>query len=139
MPTLHPYLGFDGTCAEAMRFYAKTLGAELQALLTHADTPGGNPMGPEYADRVMHAHLVHKDFEFMAGDSPVGQHAAMRGFMLTLTYESTAEARRIFDALAAGGQITMPAGETFWAEFFGMCVDRYGTPWAVNGGSKSMG
>lgn len=140
MPTtLHPYLGFPGTCAEAMRFYARTLGAELPALLTHADTPGGNTMGPEYANRVMHAHLVHKDFEFMAGDSPIGQDAAMHGFMLTLGYDSPDEAKRIFGLLAEGGQITMPPGETFWAQFFGMCVDRYGTPWGVNGGAKPMG
>jgi PhnB protein len=137
MPTtLHAYLGFDGNCADAMRFYARTLGAELRALLTHADTPGGNTMGPEYDKRVMHAHLVHKDFAFMAGDSPIGQHSPMAGFMLTLTYDSPEEARRIFDALADGGKITMPPGETFWARFFGMCIDRFGTPWGVNGGAK---
>ena len=35
-------------------------------------------------------------------------------------------------ALAAGGQVTMPFAKTFWAEGFGMLVDRYGTPWMVN-------
>jgi PhnB protein len=31
MPQLNAYLTFDGNCAEAMRFYAEVLGAELQA------------------------------------------------------------------------------------------------------------
>jgi PhnB protein len=28
----------------------------------------------------------------------------------------------------------MPYGKTFWAEGFGMCTDRFGTPWMVSGG-----
>jgi PhnB protein len=26
----------------------------------------------------------------------------------------------------------MPFAKTFWAERFGMCVDRFGVPWMVN-------
>jgi PhnB protein len=39
----------------------------------------------------------------------------------------------VFDALAEGGRVTMPLAKTFWAETFGMVVDRFGTPWIVNG------
>jgi PhnB protein len=28
----------------------------------------------------------------------------------------------------------MPMQKTFWAETFGMLVDRFGTPWMVGGG-----
>ena len=35
-------------------------------------------------------------------------------------------------ALAEGGVAFMPIAETFWAKRFGMCVDRFGTPWMVN-------
>ena len=55
----------------------------------------------------------------------------MKGFALSLGYPSADEARRIFDALAAGGQTTMPMQKTFWAEAFGMLIDRFGTPWRV--------
>jgi PhnB protein len=48
--------------------------------------------------------------------------------------EKPADAERLFNALAAGGQITMPLGETFWAHRFGVCTDRFGTPWMVNCG-----
>ena len=41
------------------------------------------------------------------------------------------EARRVYDALAEGGQVQMPLGETFFSPAFGMCIDRFGTPWMV--------
>jgi PhnB protein len=39
---------------------------------------------------------------------------------------------RIFTALAEGGSVTMPFERTFWAERFGMLVDRFGIPWMIN-------
>jgi len=42
-----------------------------------------------------------------------------------------ADAKRIFDALSTEGQVQMPLGETFFAPAFGMCTDRFGTPWMV--------
>jgi PhnB protein len=57
---------------------------------------------------------------------------------LTLNYDTVAEAQRIFDALSAGGKVTMPMSESFWAKTFGMLTDRYGCPWIVNGESKPM-
>jgi PhnB protein len=38
----------------------------------------------------------------------------------------------VFEALAGGGEVTMPLAETFWSPRFGMCVDRFGRPWMVN-------
>jgi PhnB protein len=49
-----------------------------------------------------------------------------------------ADAKRVFDALAKGGKVTMPLQKTFWVEAFGMVVDRFGTPWMVNGGTANV-
>jgi len=139
MPQLNAYLSFDGNCADAMRFYASVLDAKLEALITYGNSPDASQMPPGNADRVMHAYLVHKDFALMAGDSMVGQpFEGMRGIMMALTYPTASEAKRVFELLAKGGNIQMPLGETFWAEAFGMVTDRFGTPWAVNGGSKQV-
>ena len=62
----------------------------------------------------------------------------MNGFSLSLIYPTVEEAKRVFDALAVGGQVTMPFGKTFWAEAFGMLVDRFGTPWMINGNVATM-
>ena len=133
MHQLNAYLFFDGNCADAMRFYERTLAGEL-FLMTHAQSPmaGQTPAGS--ADRILHARLTFDGGMLMASDSMVGQpYAGMKGFSLSLIYPTVAEAKQAFDALAAGGKITMPLDKTFWAEAFGMLVDRFGTPWMVNG------
>ena len=135
MPQLDTYLTFDGTCAEAMRFYERTLGGKLEVLMTHAESPMNcDQLPPGSADRIMHARLVLDGRLLMASDSMIGQpFEGMKGFSLSLSYPTVAEARKVFDALAAGGQVTMPMQQTFWAEAFGMLVDRFGTSWMVNG------
>jgi PhnB protein len=42
-----------------------------------------------------------------------------------------AEARRWFDALAAGGEVRQPLIKTFFSSSFGMVADRFGVPWMV--------
>ncbi|MBL8380495.1 MAG: VOC family protein [Burkholderiales bacterium] len=139
MPQLNAYLSFDGTCAEAMRFYAQVLGAKLDALITFGQAPGDQPCPTAHGDRIMHANLVHKDFTLMAGDAPPGMpFDGMRGVMLALTFDDVAEAQRVFAAFADGGSVQMPMAPTFWAEIFGMVTDRFGTAWGVNGGPKPM-
>jgi len=134
MHQLNTYLFFDGTCADAMRFYERTLGGKL-SLMTHAESPMAAQTPPGSADRIMHARLDFDGGMLMASDWMAGQpYGGMKGFSLSLIYPTAAEARRMFDTLAQGGQVTMPMDKTFWAEAFGMLVDRFGTPWMVNGG-----
>ena len=137
MLQLDTYLFFDGNCADAMRFYERTLGGKLQ-LMTHGESPMAAQTPPGSANRIMHARLELDGRLLMASDSMVGQpYEGMKGFSLSLIYPTVAEAQRIFAALAEGGQVTMPIAKTFWAEAFGMLVDRFGTAWMVNGGMAS--
>lgn len=145
MPQLDSYLFFDGNCAEAMRFYEKVLGGKLDKMLTYAEGPAGaqcggadgapSASGIAAADRIMHASLALDGRLLMASDVPPGQSApGMQGFALSLNYPAVEDARRVFDALAERGRVTMPIDRTFWAEAFGMLTDRFGTPWMVGGG-----
>ena len=137
MHQLNTYLFFDGNCADAMRFYERTLGGKL-SLMTHAESPMAAQTPPGSANRIMHARLEFDGGMLMASDSMAGQpYGGMKGFSLSLIYPTAAEARRMFDTLAQGGRIIMPIEKTFWAEAFGMLVDRFGTPWMVNGGMAS--
>jgi PhnB protein len=138
MPQLDSYLFFDGNCAEAMRFYERTLGGKLEVLMTHAQSPVASATAPASADRIMHARLVIDGRALMASDAMVGQsYEGMKNFSLSLVYATAAEAKRVFEVLAEGGKITMPMQKTFWADAFGMLVDRFGTPWMVNGAMSS--
>ncbi len=136
MPKLDSYLFFDGQCADAMRFYEKTLGGKLEALMAYEQAPDPKMCPPGGEGKVMHACLVIEGRMLMASDSPPGMHQPMGGFALSLTYDAVDEARRVFDALAAGGSVTMPMDKTFWAESFGMLTDRFGTAWMVSGGAQ---
>lgn len=128
-----PYLNFDGTCAEAMAFYQSVFGGQLD-LMRFKDVPE-MPCPPEAGERVMHAHLGVNGHSLMASDTMPGQpYGGMHGFGVALAFDTVAEATRVFNALAAGGQVGMPLEKTFWVEIFGMVTDRFGTPWLINGG-----
>lgn len=138
MPMLDSYLFFNGRCREAMQFYEKTLGGKMEALMTYADSPDPEHCSPGNEALVMHASLLLQDGRrLMASDSPPEHYKPMAGFSLALNYEKAAEARKIFEVLSAGGSVFMPMTETFWSETFGMCTDRFGTPWMVGGGAKT--
>jgi len=134
MSQLEPYIHFDGTCAEAMRFYERALGGKLEMMMKASDAPPPSQVPPGKGDQIMHARLVLGDRTLLASDwmSPA-PFEGIKGFSLSLTYPNVAEAQRVFDALAAGGKINMPMAKTFWSEIFGMVVDRFGVPWMVSG------
>ena len=138
MPTLDSYLFFRGNCAEAMRFYERTLGGRMEAMLTYGDSPEPEQCAGADPRQIMHACLTLDGRKLMASDVPPGQPAPpMSGFALSLNFPSADEARRTFDALAEGGSVLMPMARTFWVESFGMLTDRFGTPWMVSGGEHA--
>jgi PhnB protein len=136
IPQIDSYIFFDGNCAEAMRFYEKTIGGNIDMMMKYADAPeGACPPGSE--ERIMHASLDLDGRHLMASDSPKGQHERMQGFSVSLNYATAEEARRIFEALTAGGKTMMPPGPTFFAGYFGAGTDRFGTHWMVMGEPKN--
>lgn len=133
MAQLNPYLIFNGNCAAAMRFYEQTLGGKLDPLLTYGQSPMADQSPPELQDRVMHSRLTFDGGVLMASDAHAEPASSMDGFFVSLFYSTKAEAKRVFDALANDGKVAMPLEKTFWSEAFGMVVDRFGTPWMVQG------
>jgi len=129
------YLGFDGNCADAMRFYEKALGGKLEILMSGAESPMAEQMPKEFAHRILHARLALPGGGLLyAGDTPTNvPYEGIKGVSIAVDYASVAEAEKVFNALAEGGQVTMPMQPAFWARRWGMLIDRFGTPWIVNG------
>ena len=135
-------LNFNGQCREAFEFYAEALGGKITAMFPFGDMPEqpggadspecGGPISTEWRDKIMHAWLDIGDQAIMGCDVPPQWAAPMSGFSVSLHAETADEARRLFDALADGGQVSMPFAATFWSPGFGMLTDRFGTPWMVN-------
>ena len=128
------YLFFEGRCEEALEFYKRTLGAEVDMVHRFRDAPGGDPamIPPGGEDKIMHASFRIGESELMASDGMCGGDAKFSGFSLSITVPDVATAERVFDALADGGTVQMPLAETFWAPRFGMVADRFGVGWMVN-------
>ena len=133
MALVQPYLFFNGRCEEAIEFYKRSLGAELQMMMRNKDAPPGEapPLPPGSGNKVMHATLAIGGGIVMASDGMASGGPEFRGFSLSLAYPTEAECRRVFDALGHGGHIDMPLGKTFWSPCFGMLTDRFGVGWMV--------
>jgi PhnB protein len=129
---LNPYLSFNGDCEAAFKFYEKCLGGKLEAMIPHAGTPAEEHVPPEWKNKIMHARLNLGDGLLMGADSPPGMYERPAGYSVALQISDPAKADKVFAALAEGGTTLMPIQETFWAKRFGMCTDRFGTPWMVN-------
>jgi PhnB protein len=125
------YLFFDGRTEEAIDFYRRTLGAEVQMLMRFRDNPEPNTCGAEIPDKVMHAALRIGETVVMASDGRCTGQPNFQGFALTLTVADETEAEGLFAALADGGQVQMPLAKTFFSRRFGMVADRFGVSWMI--------
>jgi PhnB protein len=132
---VQPYLFFEGRCEEALEFYRKALDAQVDMLMRFEESPEAPPPGavaPGSEDKVMHASFRVGDSTLMASDGGCSGRSGFQGITLSLNLADSAEAERRFRALAAGGEVQMPLGATFWSPAFGMVVDRFGVSWMVN-------
>jgi PhnB protein len=127
----YPYLNFPGTCREAFTRYQEIFGGELM-LLPMSEAPGDQEVPAEQADLIMHAALRFPDHLLMASDAPADNFGKVEGMYVNYSVTDPAEAERVFGALSDGGEVSMSMEETFWAQRFGVCVDRFGTPWMVS-------
>jgi PhnB protein len=128
---VQPYLFFDGRCDEAFEFYQKALGAKVEMLMRFKDGPDSAGCAPGNAEKVMHASVRIGDTQVLASDGHCTGKPNFQGFSLSLTVANDAEADRVFNALANGGQVQMPLAKTFFSSRFGMVADRFGVTWMV--------
>ena len=131
---IQPYLAYTGNCEEALNFYKSVLGGEISFIMRHGESPMKDQVPAEWHQKVMHATFTADGASIMASDRPPGMPGptGFCGIALSIAGKDLATSEIIHKNLAAGGQITMPFGPTFWAKGFGMLVDKYGVSWMVN-------
>lgn len=129
------YLFFNGNCEEAVGFYRKALGAEVQMTMRYKEAPDKPPPGvvpSGYDEKIMHTSFQIGETTIMASDGCSTEKRNFNGFSLSLSVADEREANRAFAALADGGKVTMPLGKTFWSPCFGMLEDRFGVGWMIS-------
>jgi len=129
---INPYLSFRGDCEAAFRFYERCLGGELGPIFHYGGTPLARDVPADWSDKVMHGSLRLGGQVLMGGDVAPDRYEVPKGFSLSIQIKSAADAERIFHELARDGDVVVPLEKTFWAERFGMLVDRFGIPWLIN-------
>lgn len=135
--TVQPYLFFNGRAEEAIEFYKKAIGAKVEMLLRFGENPDKGKPSPEGCgpmpadDKIMHSSLRIGDGIIMISDGMGVGGLEFKGISLTLPVASEAECKKLFDNLAAGGQVQMPLAKTFFSPLFGCVGDKFGVSWMV--------
>lgn len=127
-----PFLLFDGNCAEAMTFYQRSLGGELN-LLKLGDTPMKDQLPPDKHDRIINAQLKNDRVELSASDwmaSPALDPVQGNMSAVYVRGATKAELQPVFDKLRDGASKEgyqelhdMPFGT------YGQFFDRFGVQW----------
>jgi PhnB protein len=127
---LNPYLSFDGNARQALEFYKEVFGGELR-FNTYGDF---GRSGADNADKIMHGMLASTaGFALMGADMPPGmKYAPGNNFAVSVSGEDESALRGYWEKLSGGGSVAVPLEKQMWGDVFGMCTDRFGTPWMVN-------
>jgi len=132
-----PYLIFNGDCLTAFKFYEQLLGGKIEFSMTYGESPAAAQSSPEEHDKIIHIRMNVRGHTLMGSDAHGGRYEKPQGTWVSLMVDSAADGERIFKGLSENGSTVMPLQKTFWAEAFGMCVDRFGTMWMVNAENKN--
>lgn len=135
MATIHPYLNFAGNTEEAFNFYRSVFGGEFTYLHRFKDTPHAEQLPESEQNKIMHISLpIGTNIILMATDALESMGQTVRSgdnVSLAITPDSREDADRLFKALSAGGEVTMPMEDMFWGDYFGAFVDKFGISWMV--------
>lgn len=126
-----PYLIFQGTCREAMAFYADVFGGEVTMMMP-ADGAEGFEVAPEKAGWILHGEVRFDGGVLMGSDDIMGQSPAMAGCSVMMALTTVEDGARAFARLAEGGHVEMDYGPTFWSPGFGTLSDRFGIRWMIS-------
>ena len=140
------YLNFTRNTEEAFNFYKTVFGTEFNAnrIARFGDIPpteGMPPMPEEDKNLVMHVELPIVGGHLLMGtDAPesMGFHVNVgNNVHINLEPDTKKETKNLFNALSAGGKVTMELQDMFWGAYFGSCTDKFGVNWMFNCTEKS--
>ena len=135
MPTINPYINFNGNAEEAFTFYKSVFGGEFSKLMRFQDMKNPPFPIPEHeAQKIMQIALPIGNNVLIANDVPefMGKvNENENRSKIAVSADSREEAERIFNGLSKGGSVEMPMNKSPWGTSFAMFRDKYGIEWTV--------
>ncbi len=135
MPTMNPWINFNGNAEEAFEFYRSVFGGEFTRVTRLKDLASAEfPVSEQDADKIIYIGLPIGGSEFIGNDIPesMGRVSETENrSKIAIRTESKEEADRIFNGLSAGGNVEMPIADSPWGSYFGMFRDKFGIEWMV--------
>mgnify|MGYP001591530573 CR=1 FL=1 len=136
MPTINPWINFNGNAEEAFTFYKSIFGREFTKILRLKDLSSSEfPVSYIDAEKIMLIALpIGKNTVLMANDVPsfMGKvNENENRSKISISTESKEEADKLFNGLSAGGEVEGPMGDSPWGTYAGMFRDKYGIEWMV--------
>lgn len=128
---VEPYLFFDNCCEEALEYYHKILGAEINSLMRNKESPEPSMRVPGSEEKIMYCNFRIGETTLSASDWSGPEQPAGQRYNLLILVDSDDEARRVFAGLSDGGKVVHELQKTFFASLFGMTTDRFGIPWTL--------
>ncbi len=133
MKAVNPYLNFPGNTEEAFDFYKSVFGGTFSMVLRMKEVEGMPvPQGQE--EKIMHIALpLNSGQVLMASDNCNAQtFKAGNNTYISIHADSVEEGKKLYDALAAGGQPDHPFEKQFWGSWHGNLTDQFGIQWMIN-------
>ena len=81
---VNPYLFYNGNCEEALKYYQKVLGAQIEAMMPYGDGPADMPVPADWKTKLMHARITIDGEVLMASDATPGDYHQPQGFSVAL-------------------------------------------------------
>jgi PhnB protein len=139
------YLNFSRNTEEAFNFYKSVFGGEFNAgkIARFSDIPSTGdapPIAETDKNLVMHVELnITGGHVLMGTDAPESMGFKVNfgnNMHINLEPDTKDETDRLFNALSAGGNISMALQDMFWGAYFGSCTDKFGVHWTFNCNEK---
>lgn len=135
MPSINPYINFNGNAEEAFVFYQSVFGGEIKNIVRFKDIATAEfPIPEKEANKIMRITLPIGKTVLIANDVPESMGRVSENenrSKIAVIADSKEEAEKIFNGLSVGGQVEMPMGESPWGTSFAMFRDKYGIEWTV--------
>jgi PhnB protein len=140
MARVSTYLNFSRNTEEAFNFYQSVFGGAFYGEIARfGDIPsveGMPPLAEEDKGLIMHIELpIMGGHVLMGTDSPESMGFTVQfgnNIHINLEPDTREETKNLFQALSAGGRVTMELQDMFWGAYFGSCTDKFGVQWMFN-------